>query len=92
MSPSPQNKFTLFDFSPEVAHEEYLPRSLIEKLFEPESPVVTKNSPNVTKGKKQQKGQMARPNLPESPVGSLGLNCQVQQFLEVSVDHQDHSP
>jgi len=82
----PENKFTFFDFAPEVAHEEYLPRSLVEKLLSPESPVAVKTSPNVTKGKaKQQKNQqLTATNLPESPVGGLGISGTVQQFLEVS--------
>jgi len=82
---SPGGKFTLFDFSPDTAHEEYLSRSVVEKILEPESPVAQKTSPNVTKGKKQQKAQMTRAMLPESPVGSLGVSSSVQQFLEVSV-------
>jgi hypothetical protein len=77
-------KFTLFDFSPDVAHEEYLPRAMVEKILDPESPIATKTSPNVTKGKKQQKAPFTRVTLPESPVGSLGVSSSVQQFLEVS--------
>jgi len=82
---SPAGKFTLFDFSPDTAHEEYLSRSVVEKILEPESPVAQKTSPNVTKGKKQQKAQMNRAILPESPVSSLGVSSSVQQFLEVSI-------
>jgi len=82
----PENKFTFFDFSPEAAHEEYLSRSIVEKLLDPESPIALKTSPNATKGKaKQQKNQQSTlANLPESPVGSLGISSTVQQFLEVS--------
>jgi len=83
---SPENKFTLFDFSPEAAHEEYLSRSMVEKLLSPESPVAMKTSPGITKGKaKQQKNQQPTlANLPDSLVGGLGVAGTVQQFLEVS--------
>ena len=82
----PESKFTFFDFSPEAAHEEYLSRSIVEKLLSPESPIAMKTSPSVTKGKaKQQKNQQLNmANLPESPVGGLGIGGSVQQFLEVS--------
>lgn len=89
----PSSKLTWFEFA-DAKHEEYLKRSDIEKLFSPDSPNNQKTSPKVNNkaGSKLKNGKVVQnqpatitlSELPQSPIGSLGVSKPFQEFLEVS--------